>query len=187
MSTSRTQAVDGNKVRDAVYNAVDQLLADSARISALIALLMTVGCGGGVTTAPGQSLSPATYSTDSAPASQPLIPFARTDSSQCLGLEDATLTFTDAQSLDEVRRYIMPVVSGTRVGPGTQAISFERNHLPYTYDAGSGVLILIRGTVSDTGQVSTISGVSTLKLREHFQTLSSCHESASILVVYHRT
>lgn len=149
--------------------------------------LLCVGCSSGATVAPEISLASATYSTDDAPTSQPLIPFTRTDSSQCLGLEDARLSFLNAQSVDEVRRYLMPVVPGTQGLPGTQAIAVETNHLSYIYDAGSGVLILNRGTVSDTGQTSAVSGVTTLKLQEHFQSVSYCREAVPVLVVYHRT
>lgn len=149
--------------------------------------VLCFGCGSVGTVSPNLSLASATYATDAAPTNQPLVAFTRPDSSQCLGLEDATLHFSDAQSVDEVRRYLMPAVTGSQGLPGTQAIVVETNHLSYTYDAGSGILVLNRGAVSDTGRTSTANGANTLNLQEHFQTAADCRQAHPVLIVYHRS
>ena len=148
--------------------------------------VLCFGCSAGHAVAPELTLYPSTYSTDVAPINQPLIPFTQTDSSQCLGLEDARLSFLNSQEIDEIRRYLMPVIHVPSGLPGTQAIAVETSHLSYTYDAGSGVLKLRRGAVSDTGRIRTVSGVTTLELQEHFQSLSYCRQATPLLAVYTR-
>jgi hypothetical protein len=160
-------------------------LAVSVTISACV-ILLSMGCGSGANLAPNTSLASTTYATSAGSTQQPLIPFTRVDSTQCLGLEDATLRFLDAQSVDEVRRYLMPVVLGKQGLPGTQTIAVETNHLSYEYNAESDILLVHRGAVTDTGNIATINGSSTLSLQEHFQSVTYCSQTAPISIIYHR-
>jgi len=171
-------------VRPNTVEGCGRRLACLARGSVLVLLFTACGSQGDI--APNLSLASTTYVTESAPANQPLIPFIRTDSSQCLGLEDASLRFSDGRSVDEVRRYLMPAVAGTQGLPVTQSIVVETSQLTYAYDAGSGILVINRGAVADTGHINMTGGAN-IVLQEHFESVSYCRSTGPVSVLYHRT